>query len=148
MIHENSHKKIDFNGAKGLVFIGTKIIAYRRDKKTNLYPLYIDLPGGLREQNESPFDTFQREIREECGITIEKGDIHFSCMVESLSPSNKKSYFFVTRPLEAKSTEIVFRDEGMEWTLMTPEEFIKHPDGIEQQQKRIEKYLTGKMVSE
>ncbi len=32
--------------------------------------------------------------------------------------------------------------------LMSPEEFIKRPDGIERQQKRVEKYLAGKMVSE
>ena len=148
MIHENTFKKIDFNGAKGLVFIGDKILVYRRDNKTNISPLCIDLPGGGREGDESPFDSFRREVREEFGIDIERDEVEFSCTIPSVIEPNKKSYFIVAKTIRIKPEDIVFGNEGIEWMLITPEEFIMRPDGIERQQKRVEKYLAGKMVSE
>lgn len=148
MIHENTFKKVDFNGTKGLVFFGDKILTYRRDYKTDNKPGCIDLPGGGREGEESPFETFRREIEEEFGITISMEDIIFSNTVQSIIEPNKKSYFMVTRSLLFKSENIIFGNEGTEWMLITPEEFIKRPDGIERQQKRVEKYLERKMVSE
>ncbi len=143
MIHENTYKNIDFNGAKGIVFLGDKMLTYRRDNKTYSYPFHIDLPGGGREGNESPFDTFKREVKEEFGIDIEKNDIEFSWAIQSTIRPDKTSYFFVTKSLVLNPSEIIFGDEGIEWLLMTPEEFIKRPDGIERQQKRVEKFLNG-----
>jgi 8-oxo-dGTP diphosphatase len=148
MIHENTFKKVDFNGAKGLVFVGDKILVYRRDNKTSNSPLCIDLPGGGREGDESPFDSFRREVKEEFGIDIEKDEIEFSCTIPSVMEPNKRSYFIVVKTLRSKPEDIVFGNEGTEWMLMTPEEFIKRADGIERQQKRVEKYLAGRMVSE
>ena len=148
MIHESTYKKVDFNGAKGLVFLGNKILTYRRDYKTDNKPGYIDLPGGGREGDESPFDTFKREVKEEFGIDIEKSDIQFSCTIQSTIEPDKKSYFLVAKLTQVKASDIVFGSEGAEWLLMTPEEFISRPDGIERQQKRVERYLAGKLVSE
>jgi 8-oxo-dGTP diphosphatase len=148
MLHENTFKKVDFNGAKGLVFLGDKILTYRRDNKTNNSPLCIDLPGGGREEDESPFDTFKREIKEEFGIDIEKNDIKFSCTVQSVIESNKKSYFVVAILPKIKASDVVFGNEGVEWMLMSPQEFINRHDGIHRQQKRVEKYLAGKLLSE
>lgn len=148
MIHVDTFNKVDFNGAKGLVFIGNKILTYRRDNKTSSSPFHIDLPGGGREGEESPFDTFRRETKEEFGIYIEKDEIVFSCTVPSLIDPTKNSYFIVAKTLRFKSEDIVFGNEGIEWILMTPEEFIKRPDGIERQQKRVEGYLRGNVVLE
>jgi 8-oxo-dGTP diphosphatase len=143
MIHKNTYKKVDFNGAKGLVFIGDKIITYRRDFKTSNKPGFIDLPGGGREGDESPFDTFKREVREEFGIDINKDDVKFSYAVKSIMEPNKNSYFIVVKPEKIKPSDIIFGNEGTEWLLMTPEEFVSLPDGIERQQKRVANYLKG-----
>lgn len=148
MLHENTYKKVDFSAAKGLVFIGDKIIAYRRDEKTNVHPLKIDLPGGGREEDESPFDTFKREAKEEFGIIVEKEDIHFSSTYPSGTNPDRESYFIVAKPLTLNAADIVFGDEGLEWFLMTPEEFIARPDGIKKQQEGVAKYLSEKMVTE
>lgn len=141
MIHEDTFKNIDFNGSKGLVFIGDKILVYRRDNKTTNSPLCIDLPGGGRENNESPFDTFRREIKEEFGIIIDKNDIYFSSVHQSVIEPTKNSFLIVTKPLNFKESDIVFGNEGIEWLLMTPTEFISRPDGIKRQQDRIIQYL-------
>ena len=53
-------KERNFHGVKGLIFIGNKILVYRRDNNTDSFPLYIDLPGGAKELGESPFETFKR----------------------------------------------------------------------------------------
>jgi 8-oxo-dGTP diphosphatase len=148
MIHENTFKNVDFNGTKGLVFLGDKIITYRRDNKTTYLPLRIDLPGGARENGESPFDTFRREVKEEFGLDITKEDLIFSCAIPSVIEPDKKSYFVVTKPLGFKESDVVFGDEGIEWMLMTPEEFVARTDGIERQQKRVAKYLKGDLISE
>jgi 8-oxo-dGTP diphosphatase len=147
-IHENTFKKIYFNGTKGIVFLGDKVLVYRRDHKTDNNPGKIDLPGGGREGDESPFETFQREAREEFGIDITKEEVDFSCTIPSVQEPGKKSYFIVAKLPGSKENDIVFGDEGSEWLLMTPEEFINRPDGIERQQKRFEKYIAGTLVSE
>jgi hypothetical protein len=36
-------------------------------------------------------------------------------------------------------------DDGVEWLLMTPEEFVVREDAIPHQQKRVIKYLTGSL---
>lgn len=148
MIHENTFKKIDFNGAKGLVYLGDKILVYRRDHKTTRSPGLIDLPGGGREGDESPFETFKREVKEEFGIDLQEQDIHFSASIKSIVEPHKKSYFIVTKPLSFKAGDVVFGDEGTEWLLMKPEEFVVRSDGIERQQKRVRKYLAGEPITE
>ncbi|MFA6294863.1 MAG: NUDIX hydrolase [Candidatus Paceibacterota bacterium] len=146
MIHENTYKKVDFNGAKGLVFIGDKILVYRRDDKTKKSPLCIDMPGGGHEGDETPFETFKREVKEEFGIEINKDDIVFCSPFQSFDDPNKISFFLVTKPLNFKESDIKFGDEGTEWLLMTPDEFIKRPDGIERQQKRVVEYLSKGVI--
>jgi 8-oxo-dGTP pyrophosphatase MutT (NUDIX family) len=53
------------DGAKGLILIGSRMLVYRRDNKTKIYPLHIDLPGGGIEEGETPFEGFKREVKEE-----------------------------------------------------------------------------------
>lgn len=148
MIHENTFEKIDFNGAKGVVFFEDKMLVYRRDNKTTNSPECIDLPGGGREGDESPFETFQREVEEEFGINIEKNEIEFSCTIPSIMEPEKKSFFIVAISQRFKPLDIIFGNEGTEWLLMTPEEFVQRPDGIERQQRRVKKYIEGALESE
>ncbi len=148
MIHENTYKAVDFSGAKGLIFLGKDILVYRRDTRTNKFPGCLNMIGGGREGNETPFETFSREAREEVGLTITKNDIHFSCSFPSFDDHGMISFFFVTKPLSFVKKDIEFGSEGSEWLMMTPEEFIDRPDGIERQQKRVRDYLEGRLGHE
>lgn len=147
MIHPDTFLKTNFNGAKGLVFVEDKIIAYRRDNKTNNSPGLIDLPGGGPEANESPFETFKREVYEEFGIKIKEEDIIASFRKNSIFHPGTKSFFIVVKTKFNKN-DIIFGNEGSEWMLMTIEEFINRHDGIERQQNRVREYLSGNIVSE
>lgn len=146
MIHKDTFKNVDFNGAKGLVFLGDKILTYRRDFKTNKYPGCIDMPGGGREGNESPFETFKREVNEEFGININENDILFSCSFRSFDDPTKISFFITTKQLKYSEADVLFGDEGTGWQIMTPDEFIHRADGIDRQQMRVKNYLKGKTI--
>ena len=147
MIHKDSFNKVEFSGAKGLVFVEDKILVYRRDNKTNISPGCLDLPGGGREKDESPFETFKREVMEEFGIVIKREDIIASFRQNSLLNIGTKTFFIVAKT-KFNEKDIVFGNEGSEWMLMTVEEFINRPDGIEKQQNRVREYMQGEMVSE
>ncbi|MCF7834129.1 MAG: NUDIX domain-containing protein [Candidatus Pacebacteria bacterium] len=134
-------KNRNFHGVKGLVFIGDKILTYRRDTKTKSFPLYIDLPGGGKEEGESPFDTFKRETKEEFGIEINPDDVKYAKQYMSAMDTTKESYFIVVNPLNMKESDVVFGDEGLEPVLITPDEYLKLNDAIKRQQDKVVDYL-------
>ena len=131
----------NFHGVKGLIFCGEKILVYRRDTKTNSFPLYIDLPGGAKEENESSFDSFKREVKEEFGIDIEQKDIVYAKQYMSEMDSNKESHFIVVKPDNISESDIIFGDEGLEYILLKPEEYINLNYAIKRQQYKVSEYL-------
>lgn len=142
MIDKNTfNNSADFHGVKGLVFIGDKIVVFRRDNNTKNWPLQIDLPGGGREGNESPFETFKREVMEEFGINVEKDDIIFSKKYQAVLDPIKEAYFMVTKPLNIRESDIILGDEGLGFSLMTPQQFVGLKDAVKRQQDKVAEYL-------
>ncbi|MEO8065734.1 MAG: glycosyltransferase [Candidatus Doudnabacteria bacterium] len=148
---EEKHKTIDqrifskrnFHGVKGIIFIDDKMLVYRRDNKTDNFPLQIDLPGGGKEADETPFETFQRESKEEFGVQIEKSDISYAKQYMSAMDPTKESYFFVTRPLNVDRKDIIFGNEGLEFLLVKPEEYLKFGDAIKRHQDKVKEYFNS-----
>lgn len=142
MIYQNIfNKNIDFNGAKGFVFIGEKILCYRRDNKTTRFPLMIDLPGGGREENESPFETFTREVKEEFGIEIKKENIVYCKPHQSIIEPSKQSYFIVAKLEKDFESKIIFGNEGLEFLLLSVDDYLNRNDVIERHKGRLREYL-------
>jgi 8-oxo-dGTP diphosphatase len=113
-------------GTKGLLFVGEKILVYRRDTYTTLFPLCLDLPGGGPEAHETPFQTFQREVTEEFNLHVRPKDIVFH-IVNDPSDDGSISHFVVAKLPETEARNIVLGDEGTEYMLVTLQDYIDLP---------------------
>ncbi len=115
-------------GSKGLIYIGDKLLLYRRDTKTTNHPLEIDLPGGGPEGHETPWQTFEREAAEEFGLQIMPDQVVYYDDWPSWSKPTQTYYFIVVKLPASAASDIVFGDEGLEYLLMTPAEYLAAPD--------------------
>lgn len=133
----------NFHGAKGLVFIGEKILVYRRDGRTNNFPFRIDLPGGGREQDESPFETFKREVKEEFGIDIKTEDIVYSKRYESVMDPTMEAYFLVAKTKGVTFKDVIPSFEVPEPIIMDITEYLSLSDSIPRHVDRVKEYLNA-----
>jgi 8-oxo-dGTP pyrophosphatase MutT (NUDIX family)/mRNA-degrading endonuclease toxin of MazEF toxin-antitoxin module len=134
-------REVIFHGVKGLIYIGNKIIVFRRDGKTKNFPFQVDLPGGGREENESPFETFKREVKEEFGLEIKKEEMIFSKKYPSIADPNIVAYFIAVRLESFTESDIKFGDEGLEYFLIEPQEYVTLDDGVKQQRYKVDEFL-------
>lgn len=142
MIDNNVYERIDFNGSKGFIFIGKKLLVYRRDANVTNFPLMIDLPGGGKEGDETPFETFAREAKEEFGIEIRKENIVHSKAHQSIVEPWKQSYFFVAKLPQSEEASIVFGSEGTEFYLLEVDYYLSREDVIDRHKVRLRDYLS------
>lgn len=138
------NKNIKFHGVMGLVFVIDDIIVYRRDNKTTRFPLNVDILGGGREGNESPFETFKREVFEEVALNILEDYVVYAKKYNSIIDETKSMFFIVVKSDRLRKEDIIFGNEGLEYMIMPPKDFILLPDGVPVQQKRTEEYLSFK----
>lgn len=128
-------------GTKGLVFIGNDTLIYRRDNKADKYPLHLDVPGGGKEGDETPFETFRREVYEEFRLNITESDIVYFRRYPSIFEEGKFGWYAVVKlPAKVKS-QIVMGEEGIDYSLMPLEEFLKKQDAWPVYQQRAADYL-------
>ncbi len=133
----------NFAGTKGLVFIGDKILIYRRDAKASKYPLHLDVPGGGTEPGETPFDTFKREVKEEFGLDLTAEQIVYSRRYQSSLNVNEFGWYAVAKLPQELVDHIKFGDEGLEYSLMPLSEFLKRKDAWPAYQQRAEDYANS-----
>ena len=96
----------------------------------------IDLPGGGAEEGETPFMTLCRETMEEFGLTLEPEHIVYAKKNDSVDMPGTVTFFVVVKLPQEAERDIVFGDEGLEWMLLSEEEFFAREDGIAWLQKR------------
>lgn len=135
------NRDANFHGVMGLVFIGEKIVVYRRDDKTSRFPLMVDILGGGREGDESPFETFKREVFEEVSLDIKEDYVAYAKQYKSIVDETKSMFFIVVKSGSLREEDIVFGQEGLKFMLMTPEDFASLIDGVPVQQERTKEYL-------
>jgi 8-oxo-dGTP diphosphatase len=128
-------------GAKGLVFVGDQLLTYRRDEQAPIYPLSIDLPGGGANPGETPFDTFQREVKEEFGLKITPDDITYAKRYPSSFEEGKFTWFPVAKLPESAIAKIVFGNEGLEYVLMSLVEYLDCEDAWPISKERSANYV-------
>ncbi len=128
-------------GSKGLVFVGDKILVYRRDGRTASHPNELDLPGGAPDEAETPFETFARELCEEFALNIDASDIVYVRKYPSTSAPGTYAFFPVAKLPAAAEAYIAFGNEGVEYFMMTPDEFVRRTDAWKVLQDRTIDYL-------
>ncbi len=123
-------------GSKGLVFVGEKVLVYRRDENTNNHPLELDLPGGGPEGNETPFETFQREVKEEFDLNIEEKHITYVRLYPSSLGNGRVAYYPVAKLPSSYEKKIKLGNEGKEYMLLSLAEYIQRDDAWDTFQER------------
>ncbi|HEV7307615.1 NUDIX hydrolase [Ensifer sp.] len=130
-----------FNGAKIALLFQGRLIAYQRDQKPEIpFPGMWDLPGGGREDGESPIECAIRETREEFDIAVDPAWIVWTRYYPARIATDPGSYFLVGK-LEQGFGPIRFGDEGQQWAMMSITDFLDHPDVVESLKSRLRDYL-------
>lgn len=136
-----SGDNIRFQGAKVTVFVGSKIVTVLRDDFAHIpMPNRWDLPGGGRENGESPWGCAARECVEEVSLTLGKTDILWARPYVTNDVTN---WFFVARVAADRATELCLGDEGQRLTLMSVDEYLNHPKAVPNFQKRLSDWIAG-----
>jgi len=128
-----------FRGAKLALYLGDFLAVILRDDKPGLiFADHWDLPGGGREQRETPLECALRECREELGLSV---PIEVVCWGREFRKENYASWFYVAKmPLETQN-DVVFGDEGQFWQLMTEDAFLSHPKAVPPFKERLSLWI-------
>lgn len=128
---------MDFVGAKAAFFCGDTLLTYLRDEKPGLpWPGMWDLPGGGREGAESPEACLLRELFEEFALILAPQRLIWRRVWPSMMDANRASVFFAGQITAAEVAAIRFGDEGQHWRMMPTAEFLAHPLGVPELQRR------------
>ncbi len=137
----------DFSGAKIVLLSEGRLIAYQRDMKPDIpFPGMWDLPGGAREGSETPTDCAIRETMEEFGLTVDAGSIVWTRSYPGRTPESSVSYFLVAEMGSEGFNGIEFGNEGQQWAVMTPGEFLDHPEVVGHLKHRLLEYLAWREI--
>jgi len=128
-------------GTKGVVYVGDRVVVYRRTDDAPNHPGELDMPGGAPEKGETPFQTFQREVFEEVGLQITPKDIVFTRRYPSTLSPGKFGWHAVAKLPASAEQSIVFGDEGQDLRLMPLETFMASADASTFLKTRTADYL-------
>lgn len=128
----------DFVGCKAALFCGDALLTYLRDDKPGLpWAAKWDLPGGGREGGETPEACLLRELHEEFGLILAADRLLWRRRWPSMLDASRSSYFFAGRISAAEIAAIRFGDEGQYWQMMRVADYLAHPHGIPELQRRV-----------
>lgn len=136
------NKRMNFTGCKIALFCEDRILTILRDDKPSIpWPNTWELPGGGREDDESPFECAAREVFEELGIHLTQDCLLWSKVYPSMLFEGKESVFLVGKLRQEQFDSIVFGDEGQGYKLMSIDEFLSSDKVVPQLQDRVRDYL-------
>lgn len=128
---------MDYVGAKVALFCKDQVLCYLRDNKPGLrWAAMWDLPGGGREDNELPEACLLRELDEEFGLQFTQNRLIWRRVFQSITDASRPSVFFAGRISQAEIATIRFGDEGQGWAMMGVSDYVAHPNGIPEMQRR------------
>ena len=95
------------------------IEAYRR----GIDKFLLDLPSGLIENNEKPYETAKRELLQETGYSCRTLK-HMGWFYTWPSKSNQKSYLFLAKGLKKASSQSLDAIENINTKIVTKDELM------------------------
>jgi 8-oxo-dGTP diphosphatase len=129
---------VDFVGAKAALFCGGSVLTCLRDDHPGLpWPGLWDLPGGGREQDETPEACLLRELGEEFGLHLPPARLVWRRVFPSMLDVTRNSVFFGGIVTKAEVSAVRFGDEGQGWDLMPVDAFLGHPQAVPEMQRRV-----------
>ena len=137
----------NLQGAKIAVICDDAVVAYLRDDFDYIpNPNQWDLPGGVRETDESALSCALRETQEEFGICLSKSPIVYEATYFSEAagdlPKREVAFFACVVSADAIST-IRFGEEGQCWQMMPIREFLNRNDIVPELQVALEAFWEG-----
>ena len=136
------HKQMEFSGCKIALISDDKLLTILRDDISTIpWPNMWELPGGGREDEETPFECVQREVFEELGLKIEETAIVWVKAYPGMLDPDKTSIFMVGTITQEEFASIVFGDEGQAYQMMDIRQFLSDDKVIPQLQDRLIDYL-------
>lgn len=127
----------DFVGAKAALVCQGRIRTYLRDDRPGLpFAAHWDLPGGQREPGESPETCLLREVEEEFGLCLTAGHLAWRGVFPSMLWPDRPALFYAGRLTAKEVAAIVFGDEGQCWQMMPLADWLAHPRGVPELQRR------------
>ncbi len=116
-----------FTGAKIALFHDNHVLVYLRDDSDRIpFPATWDLPGGGRENGETPDECALRELFEEFGLRLDPARIVWRQVCPSWSSPGTASHFMVAHIGPEDIAQIVFGDEGQRWEMMPVSTYLAH----------------------
>jgi 8-oxo-dGTP diphosphatase len=133
----------EFSGSKIALLCGDHLIAYQRDFTPNIpFQGMWDLPGGGRENGETPVECALRELYEEFTLTLSPDRIIWINSYPGHSNGGLPNYFMVGTVTSQEIDSIVFGNEGERWSTMKIEAFLNHDQAVPHLQYRLNDYFS------
>ena len=135
-------RSFEFSGCKIALLCDDGLLTILRDDKASIpYPNMWELPGGGREDEETPFECVQREVFEELGLKLEEADIVWAKAYPGMLDPDKTSIFMVGTITQEDFASIAFGDEGQAYQMMDVSQFLSDEKVVPQLQDRLRDYL-------
>ena len=135
-------RSFEFSGCKIALLCDDGLLTILRDDKASIpYPNMWELPGGGREDEETPFECVQREVFEELGLKLEEADIVWAKAYPGMLDPDKTSIFMVGIITQEDFASIAFGDEGQAYQMMDVSQFLSDEKVVPQLQDRLRDYL-------
>ncbi len=134
----------DFTGSKIALINGDELLVIQRDNKPGLHFAGMwDLPGGGREDDETPAECAIREVEEELGIRLDPNTIIWQSTHPAIHDPNLTAYFLVAHISAGAIAAIKFGDEGQGWKMIKIADFMADPLVIDPLKNRLQVFLDG-----
>lgn len=131
-----------FTGAKVALICDGCVLTFLRDDFAHIpFPGHWDLPGGGRENDESPEACALRELHEEFGLRIDPARIGWRRIYRSWSDPGSYSHFMAAEIGAEEIAQIVFGNEGQRWEMMPIADYLAHERCVPHLRDRLRDFV-------